>query len=120
MISLPIPLYRAKKIDSDEWVEGYLVEDENNDFWITENIAYCYQGLDYYNGHKIYPKTLAIHFPSMIDKNGQKIFASLSEDGVGGDIVDMGYNYIKATMILNKTLFVYSFIDSEIIGIHKC
>ena len=31
--------------------------------------------------------TLAIHFPDMLDSQGNKIFASLSEDGKGGDII---------------------------------
>ena len=31
--------------------------------------------------------TLAIHFPDMLDSQGNKIFASLQEDGKGGDIM---------------------------------
>lgn len=31
--------------------------------------------------------TLSIHFPDMIDSQGNKIFASLQEDGRGGDIM---------------------------------
>ena len=72
-----IPIYRAKKIDSDEYVEGFyfenhgrhLLQEPNNDAW------------------NIDPSTLAIHFPDMLDKNGKSIFASLSEDGKGGDII---------------------------------
>ena len=36
---------------------------------------------------EIDPTTLAIHFPDMLDSQGNKIFASLSEDGKGGDII---------------------------------
>ena len=32
--------------------------------------------------------TLAIHFPDMLDSQGNKIFASLSENGKGGDICE--------------------------------
>ncbi len=38
--------------------------------------------------------TLAIHFPNILDTKGNKIFASLQEDGKGGDILfDMEYEY---------------------------
>lgn len=79
-----IPIYRANKIDSDEWVEGYLTQ------WFTDASRYCIENFKLYSSNTINidPSTLAIHFPNMIDKNGKKIFASLSEDGVGGDIDD--------------------------------
>jgi len=73
-----IPIYRAKKIDSDEWFIGYLLKYSDGYYikllYISTEIM-------------IDPSTLAIHFPNMIDKKGKKIFASLSEDGIGGDIV---------------------------------
>ena len=72
-----IPIYRAKKIDSDEYVEGY---------YIRENTGHFIQGCnDFRGGFKIIDQsTLAIHFPDMLDSEGTKIFASLSEDGKGG------------------------------------
>ena len=74
-----IPIYRAKKLNSDEWLEGYYVDMP----YSTRKAPYIIQkdGLS----DTVDPKTLAIHFPNMIDKNGKKIFASLSENGVGGD-----------------------------------
>lgn len=74
-----IPIYRAKKIDSDVYITGYLYK--NGDFVTVHNI-------------RIDPPTLAIHFPDMLDSKGNKIFASLSEDGKGGDCTFMenGYN----------------------------
>jgi len=79
------PTYRAKKIDSGEWVEGYY-------FNKLEDVTTHYIKAPDRNNRGLYdygidPKTLAINFKNMIDKNGKKIFASLSEDGVGGDIV---------------------------------
>ena len=73
-----IPIYRAKKIDSDEYVEGFLSNFKTA--FIVE--------LDTQTPFTIDPSTLAIHFPDMIDSDGTKIFASLSEDGKGGDIVE--------------------------------
>ena len=80
-----IPIYRAKKIDSDEYVIGYLTKSEcDDDFLIRANGEY----------HFIDISTLSIHFPNMLDVKGDKIFASLNEDGKGGDILfDMEYEY---------------------------
>lgn len=86
-----IPIYRAKKIDSDDWVEGSLYSPEDEFHFILQKRS------GYVNNDnnleildteysEIDPSTRAIHFPNMLDKNGKKIFASLSEDGVGGDI----------------------------------
>lgn len=105
-----IPIYRAKKIDSDEWVIGYYqtetgtnVEDKNNMFRTLRHIIIDLDKhqlrLDLFGDKKLHddshireqyeidPTTLAIHFPDILDSQGNKIFASLSEDGKGGDIV---------------------------------
>ncbi len=75
-----LPIYRAKKIDSDEYVKG----------WYSEPIIIegnLYLNITSKNGtFRIDPTTLAIHFSDMLDRQGNKIFASLSEDGKGGDI----------------------------------
>ena len=84
-----IPIFRGKKIDSEEWVEGYykkfyyLGSGEGKDV-----IVHSYDRLQ----DEIDPSTLAIHFPDMIDSEGNKIFASLSEDGKGGSDVFFDVN----------------------------
>jgi len=75
-----IPIYRAKKIDSDEWVEGFYIEEQKLYYMKILKIPKV-------NGKEIDPSTLSIHFPQIVDKNGKKIFASLSEDGIGGSDV---------------------------------
>ena len=118
-----IPIYRAKKIDSDEWVEGYVVISGENDidYYICPFLGYQEQ---------IDPNTLAIHFPNMIDKNGKKIFASLNEDGVGGDkFMFDGKEYIYRFGEYGlETIVDIEWIDRpmafnyhlvEVIGIHK-
>ena len=119
-----IPQYRAKKIDSDEYVEGYVRQALDGKVWIIPigHIIHFYE---------IDPKTLAIHFPnSMIDKNGKKIFASLSEDGVGGDICEQnGYKgivYYSTDEFVFVLKSIYSETDEawlsngvEVIGIHN-
>ncbi len=134
-----IPIYRAKKIDSDEWVEGFYVYKKGARGYENHSISYnksvkrqsiiCDTTID--------PNTLAIHFPNMIDKNGKKIFASLSEDGLGGDIVksmalandhnQRGATHKATVKLINgnvyyegATLYPFNVIHIiEVVGIHK-
>jgi len=82
-----IPIYRAKKICRDDYAEGYLLE--SSVIISKKNIAkdgflpIIVEEIDI-----IDPSTLAIHFQDMIDSEGNKIFASLSEDGKGGDMLE--------------------------------
>ena len=81
-----IPIYRAKKIQSDEYVVGYYTEKVKQypgRHYIHFNNGYTetYERID--------PLTLAVHFKDMVDSEGSKIFASLSKDGKGGDILDI-------------------------------
>lgn len=115
-----IPIYRAKKIDSDEYLFGtgttdflnismmFRIDDKyKNDgsrLWLWSD----------YSWKEIDPSTLSIHFPDMLASdsdrllpNGEKdlrIFASLSEDGKGADIVT------GKCRDINK---------DELIGLHK-
>ena len=128
-----IPIYRAKKIDSDEWVNGYLIvdPDRGRNYYYIKKATYL-KDID------IDPNTLAIHFPNMIDKKGKKIFASLSEDGVGGDIVNLinwneGWDtYIeheldeeRIVLYENYSIIVKSFerdafCSFEMVGLEEC
>ena len=87
----PIPIYRAKKIDSDEWVEGSLYEQFDTFYILTtdnpQNWENGWHFSDLVERKEIDPSTIAIHFQNMLDKNGTKIFANLNEDGFGGDEV---------------------------------
>ena len=78
MISLPI--YRAKKIDSDEYVMG----------WYSSPIIIegkTYLSITNKDGeYRIDTTTLSIHFSDMLDSQGNEIFASLQKNGRGGDV----------------------------------
>lgn len=91
-----IPIYRAKKIDSDECVIG----------WYSSPIIIegkLYLSITNQDGeHRIDTTTLSIHFPDMIDSQGNKIFASLQEDGRGGDIL---YYKSKIDLVTKTTLY---------------
>ena len=86
-----IPIYRAKKIGSDGYVIGYYSPAYDihhyiiTDLGVDTKVNVVYQMST--DIHKIDPTTLAIHFSDMIDNQGNKIFASLQEDGKGGDIM---------------------------------
>lgn len=92
-----IPIYRAKKIDSDEYVEGWYSDEPDMG---THYIRF------YALNYEIDPSTLAIHFPDMIDSEGTKIFVSLSEDGKGGDIVEYAGQRIGTCLYCNGELKV--------------
>lgn len=84
-----IPQYRAKKIDSDEFVIGYYSSAYDIHHYIIDHLGVDTKTSTVYtvstNLYEIDKSTLAIHFPDMLDSQGNKIFASLSEDGKGGD-----------------------------------
>lgn len=85
-----IPSYRAKSIErKNTYVEGLLIG-------VDEETSLCTIRTkdDYIGGEVCYLHTLSITFPDMIDSQGNKIFASLNEDGKGGDCTFMenGYN----------------------------
>ena len=84
-----IPIYRANIENSNKYITGNLRKILTADSDVImieglENLARIgiNQGL-----YKIDETTLSIHFPDMLDSEGNKIFASLSEDGKGGDII---------------------------------
>ena len=88
MINLPI--FRAKSNEQkNTYVEGLLIG-------VDEELNLCTIRTkdDYIGGETCYLHTLSINFPNMLDSQGNKIFASLPEDGKGGDILfDMEYEY---------------------------
>ena len=107
-----IPIYRAKKIDSDKYIQGYLLGMWGEYFisWGETNHVP--------NKVQIDPTTLAINFSNMLDSEGNKIFASLSEDGKGGDIIELEHiRYLEddepSYMIKGLCLFIDSsfFVD---------
>ena len=115
-------LFRAKEKNSNNYVIGYEyynhVEDE---YYITHYVS----GSNY----KVDRTTRSINIEDMIDSQGNKIFASLSEDRKGGDILE--YEDLKGTVYID--IFTYSvkadtnqgylmphmFINSKVIGIQK-
>ena len=78
-----IPTYRAKsKEQKNTYVEGLLIGVDKE-----LNLCTIRTKDDYIGGEICYLDTLSINFPNMVDTQGNKIFASLQEDGKGGDIL---------------------------------
>ena len=84
-----IPIYRAKKIDSDEYVIG----------WYSSPIIIegkTYLSITNKDGeYRIDTTTLSIHFSDMLDSQGNEIFASLQKNGRGGDVCSVN-DYIDS------------------------
>jgi len=87
-----IPIYRSYELDTAFLIEGSYIKE--NGFYMNNTIPdynkpvvrhkICDEDGIYHEVSKDY---LAIHFPDMLDRQVNKIFASLSEDGKGGDIM---------------------------------
>ena len=104
-----ILIYRAKKKNSDEYIE----ETGTTDF-LNINTMY---GFEHYNdGSRLWlwsnyswaeidKSTLAIHFPSWIakdeDDNDIKVFASFNTNKIGGDIVEVRDNFVGISGVLH-------------------
>ena len=127
-----IPIFRAKKLDSDEYVEG---EYSDTLFLCMGDIQGHYISYKKINvvGKKITlqesidPTTISIHFSDMLDSKGNKIFASLQEDGRGGDIVTIldttfkaTYKYLKGKFLLDNGMDTFNpYLKYKIIGIQQ-
>ena len=76
-----IPIYRAKKIDSDEFVEGYLIngrfifKEWIDDVWTSFGETKSNKALVY----EIDPTTLAIHFPDTSSTQLEKVWYTMEE-----------------------------------------
>ena len=115
-----IPIFRAKKLDSDEYVIGFLLQDCFGFYIIqTDNALRC--GTLNQEAIEIDHQTLSISFSDMLDSQRNKIFASLGENGKGGDIIKLDDN-IKTAIWCSKTqaIMLYSKqTGSSILSLYK-
>lgn len=105
-----IPIFRAKKLDSDEYVQG----------WYSSPILISgklYVSITNTNGEfSIDTTTLSIHFPDMLDSQGNKIFASLQENGKGGDIAKYSNQGHWIAMYIENAFMWVNVLDMQKIG----
>lgn len=78
-----IPIYRAKRKDNGEYIEGFLCDKNlSGTYSISLHHTEYMHPIKYF---PIYEETLAISFDGMTDKNGNRVFAALNESGIGSD-----------------------------------
>ncbi len=117
MNNLNIPLFRAKKIDSDEYVIGFYIFDGVRHLLLVDRGNLVQIQID--------PTTLAIHFPDMLDSQGNKIFASLNIKGGSlieyeGAIYEVMYlNYLIQGVTNMHSIKSELFEYTKLIGIQK-
>ena len=115
-----IPIFRAKKLDSDEYVQGWY----SSPILISGKLYVSITNTD--GEFSIDTTTLSIHFPDMIDSQGNEIFASLQEDGKGGDIILEPYLETERETVLSYENYIkninkrhHTALYSKIIGIQQ-
>jgi len=75
-------LYRAKLKDSKDYVIGFLCSEDT-----IKSEEYLGFGINGSVVNAIDKSTLSISLKNMIDKNNERVFASLQENGKGGDLL---------------------------------
>ena len=132
MNNLNIPIFRANIENSNNYITGNLRKILTADSDVVmieglENLARIgiNQGL-----YKIDETTLAVHFHDMLDSQGNKIFASLSENGKGGDIITYDED-VRIIAIYKNGTFIFKdsmnlaivpssrYLRTKVIGIQK-
>ena len=105
-----IPILRAKKIDSNEYVMG----------WYSSPIIIegkIYLSIINQDGeYRIDTTTLSIHFPDMLDSQGNEIFESLQEDGKGGDIANYNNQGNWIAIYIENAFMWVNVLDMQKIG----
>lgn len=128
-------LFRSYELDTAILRVGYYWKHEDyeriNDIPIYEKPATRHYIIDKYgNKYEIAPEYLSINIEDMIDSQGNKIFASLSEDGKGGDIITYDED-VRIIAIYKNGTFIFKdsmnlaivpssrYLRTKVIGIQK-
>lgn len=105
MTNSDIALHRAKIKDDNVFVVGSLLIDPKYGPLIVSHLTTDLHGNDVsVKAFKIEPNSLAISLPNMIDSGSNRIFASTSKNGKGGDIVKYKYYKQEYTVVFAKDM----------------
>ena len=126
MSKLNMPVYRGFSKTFNKYILGIPYFSDGRYYMLVDD---CNKNNNIGSGsYPIDETTLAIHFPDMLDSQGNKIFASLQEDGKGGDIIETELK--RVCTVKYKEYFFYAdnkdyhcncfgFIHSTVIGIQQ-
>ena len=88
-----IPIFRAFSETFDKYILGVPYFSDGRYYMLVDD---CNKNNNIGSGsYPIDETTLAIHFPDMLDSQGNKIFASLQKNGRGGDVCSVN-DYIDS------------------------
>ena len=100
-------LFRSYELDTSMLRVGCYVK-ENGYYMINDNPVYEQPVTRHYildsdgTKYEIAPEYLSVNFEDMFDNEGAKIFASLQEDGKGGDMFYIGDKRLNYIAILRR------------------
>ena len=88
-----IPIFRAFSEAFDKYIVGVPYFSDGRYYMLVDD---CNKNNNIGSGsYPIDETTLAIHFPDMLDSQGNEIFASLQKNGRGGDVCSVN-DYIDS------------------------
>ena len=100
-------IFKAKRIDNGEWVEGSCVNVLNEHFYIFTGKLDISNGYLDFEKYSVNPETIC-QFTGLYDKNGNKIWENdIVKDLINGDVYSCEWNHGNCEYGLrnNKELF---------------
>ena len=95
-------LFRGKRMDDGEWVEGYLVKAVGGECMILPVTTEHCGGAEFSEGYHCDPTTVG-QYTGLKDKNGKRIFeGDICRNTRTGEIVSVKWHGIMAGYVWNK------------------